>query len=136
MLDNLTKSRFLEELLTKFQNRFPARHPLELELYQVEEGRSTATHEQLSLFFHSPKEFDLGQGTFEIAHEQIGTFQLFLVPVARSSPTKAKPTSRCLRKLLQLSGRLFNRERKHVPSSIVGQETSRISAFASSSTCG
>jgi hypothetical protein len=81
MLDKLTKSDFTAQVHTKFRIPIRDRSPLELELYQIEDGRSTPTQEQFSLFFRGPKDFNLGQGTFELEHEIMGRFQLFLVPI-------------------------------------------------------
>jgi hypothetical protein len=77
----MTKNDFVEQIHTKFYVHIQDRPPLELELYQVEEGRSTPTQEQFSLFFYGPADFSLGQGTFELKHEKMGTFSLFLVPI-------------------------------------------------------
>ena len=81
MIDQLTKSMFLDQLQTKFQVRMPDRSPVTLQLYEVEEGHSTPTQEQFSLLFRGPKDCHLGQGTFELEHDSMGTFPLFLVPI-------------------------------------------------------
>ena len=81
MLQKTTKHEFAAQLNTKFYVRLHDRPPLELELYLVAEGRSTSAQEQFSLFFHGPMDFNLGQGTFELEHEKMGKFPLFLVPV-------------------------------------------------------
>jgi len=49
--------------------------------YQIQDGRSTPTQEQFSLLFYGPNDCNLGQGTFELEHETMGTFPLFLVPI-------------------------------------------------------
>jgi hypothetical protein len=77
----MTKDDFAGQIHTKFYVHLQARPPLEMELYQIEEGRSTPTQEQFSLFFYGPKDVNLGQGTFELEHEKLGTFPLFLVPI-------------------------------------------------------
>jgi hypothetical protein len=81
MLDQLTKGMFAEQVHTKFRVRLPDGPPLELELYEITEGRSTPAQEQFSLLFHGPKDLNLGQGTFELEHNRLGAFPLFLVPI-------------------------------------------------------
>jgi hypothetical protein len=81
MSDQMSKSGFTAQVNSKFRVRIQDKPPLELELDQVEEGRSTPTQEQFSLIFHGPKDFNLGQGAFELEHEKMGTFSLFLVPI-------------------------------------------------------
>jgi len=81
MSENTAKSNFAAQVHTKFRVRLQDRLPLELELYLVEDGHSTSTQEQFSLLFHGPRDFNLGQGTFEIEHEAMGRFPLFLVPL-------------------------------------------------------
>lgn len=81
MLDTLTRVMFEDQLNTRFRVSVRDRETIELQLYEVAEGRSTPTQEQFSLFFHGPKETNLGQGTFDLEHDQMGAFPLFLVPI-------------------------------------------------------
>jgi hypothetical protein len=85
MLEKTTKSDFVAQLHTKFYVRLEGRPPLELELYSVEDGRSTPAQEQFSLFFSGPREFNLGQGTFELEHETMGRLAIFLVSIEPDS---------------------------------------------------
>jgi len=77
----MTKADFAEPIHTKFSVHLQDRPPLELELYEIQDGRSTPTQEQFSLFFYGPNHCNLGQGTFELEHETMGKFPLFLVPI-------------------------------------------------------
>ena len=81
MLDKLTKRAFSGHLHTNFHVRLQGRPPLVLELFQVAEGRSTPTLEQFSLFFRGPQDPILSQGVFQLEHDTMGTFPLFLVPI-------------------------------------------------------
>jgi hypothetical protein len=75
------KADFLEQVNTKFQVILQGRPLLELELKHVEIGHSTTTQEQFSLIFYGPKDVPLAQGTFELEHEKMGRFAIFLVPM-------------------------------------------------------
>jgi hypothetical protein len=81
MLDKLTKAMFAEQVHTKFRARLPDRPPLDIELYEIVEGRSTPTQEQFSLFFRGPLDSFLGQGSVQLEHEKMGAFSIFLVPI-------------------------------------------------------
>jgi hypothetical protein len=81
MLDKLTQETFADQLNTKFGVRLPDSKTIELQLYEVVQGHSTRTQEQFSLFFHGPRETNLGQGTFHLEHDRIGDFSIFLVPI-------------------------------------------------------
>ncbi len=81
MLEKLTQDMFAAQLNTTFRASLPDSGIAELQLYEVAEGLSTPTQEQFSLFFHGPRETNLGQGTFALDHDQMGAFPLFLVPI-------------------------------------------------------
>ena len=59
--------------------------PLKLQLSKVIEHAKTETHEAFSVFFLSPTEHFMPQGTRKISHVQFGEREIFLVPVARTS---------------------------------------------------
>ncbi|HLA09995.1 MAG TPA: hypothetical protein VJ023_05210 [Pyrinomonadaceae bacterium] len=77
----LTYSALAESINTKFQAQLDERQLIELELVEVSEPTITPGQEQFSLVFRGPKEFFLGQGTREMEHQQLGQFQLFIVPI-------------------------------------------------------
>ena len=83
MLEDLSKEGFARNLNTTFQimdKVSPA--VVEARLVEVQEGRSGETHEQFSLLFQGPAEPQLAQNTYEIRHNAMGHFELFLVPIA------------------------------------------------------
>jgi hypothetical protein len=83
MVEKLTRSLFADNLNTTFQIMDKASPTVvEARLVEVDEGRSSETHEQFSLLFAGPSEPQLAQGTYEIRHGTIGEFELFLVPIA------------------------------------------------------
>src|SRR5215207_4954422 len=81
----LTEAEFSKHVNTKF--RVVSEQPIDLELTQVK-GYSAQSHEQtgmerFSAFFQGPPDRYLVQQTYSIEHEQMGAFDLFLVPVSR-----------------------------------------------------
>ncbi len=85
MAAELTEQEFSKHVNTKF--RVVNEQPIELELTEVK-GYSSKPHEQtgmerFSAFFRGPADRVLVQQTYSIEHEQMGAFDLFLVPVSR-----------------------------------------------------
>lgn len=85
MAAELTEKEFSKHLNTKF--RVVAEEPIELELTEVK-GYLSKQHEQtgmerFSAFFRGPADRYLGQKTYSVEHEQMGAFELFLVPLSR-----------------------------------------------------
>ncbi|HEX6718170.1 MAG TPA: hypothetical protein VF088_13720 [Pyrinomonadaceae bacterium] len=81
----LTEQEFSKHLKTKF--RVNCDDPIELELTEVK-GYLSQAHEQtgmerFSAFFLGPGDRYLRQKVYSLAHEQMGTFEIFLVPVSR-----------------------------------------------------
>jgi hypothetical protein len=85
MAAELTEQEFSKHVNTKF--RVVNEQPIELELTEVK-GYSSKPNEQtgmerFSAFFRGPADRVLVQQTYSIEHEQMGAFDLFLVPVSR-----------------------------------------------------
>ena len=79
----LTEAEFSKHVNTKF--RVAGEQPIELELSEVK-GYLSKAHEQsgmerFSAFFKGPREPFLPQRVYALEHEQMGAFELFLVPV-------------------------------------------------------
>ena len=70
---------------TKFRVLFDAADPLEIELTQISELLLTARQEQFTLVFRGANEAFLGQGSRRISHDQMGEFDLFLVPISQDA---------------------------------------------------
>jgi hypothetical protein len=87
MLENLTRETFEPHLNTKFMLQRPDADPLELELVEITGGvdRGAAHSYSFSLIFRGAPTFYLQQHIYTLAHEQLGTLDIFLVPVARES---------------------------------------------------
>ena len=81
MLENLNSRIFSEQLHTTFQLRVPGAAPLLLELTEVSEENQSPSVEQFSLAFRGPLVPHIPQGTYNVEHEKLGTFDLFIVPL-------------------------------------------------------
>ena len=79
----LTEKEFSKHVNTKF--RVALEPPLDLELSEVKGYLSKPDEksgmERFSAFFLGPGDRYLKQQTYSLEHEQMGTFDLFLVPV-------------------------------------------------------
>ena len=81
----LTEAEFSKHVNTKF--RVVTEDPIDLELIQVK-GYLSKEHEEtgmerFSAFFSGPSDRHLEQKIYSIEHEQMGAFDLFLVPVSK-----------------------------------------------------
>jgi hypothetical protein len=81
----LSKSMFAENLHTRFHVHTGPEATVELELIELSEGRANPGHEVFSLTFRGPLDAFLGQGMVSMAHDAIGEFDLFIVPIAQIS---------------------------------------------------
>ena len=60
--------------------------PVTLVLVEVAQGRSVPGHRDgFSVLFEGPDEPQLGQGTWQLHHPQLGRLTIFLVPVGPAS---------------------------------------------------
>jgi hypothetical protein len=89
MPETLSKESFAAQLNTKFRVLLELENApeVELELAELVEF-PTLTHsrsdvERFSLFFYGPGNFFLPQQIYRLAHEQMGEFDIFLVPNAQ-----------------------------------------------------
>jgi hypothetical protein len=83
MIETFTEATFLELLNTKFRIHPKGADPLELELVGVR-PLSTPRQVQFSILFQGPGHVFLQQAIYPIAHDQLGEFELFLVPVGKT----------------------------------------------------
>lgn len=83
MLEKVTKETFAEHLNTRFRTTSQGVPSLEVELIEVKAGRSTTRQEQFSLLFRGPQDVPLPQGMFQLEHDKMGAFDLFMVPVRK-----------------------------------------------------
>lgn len=81
MSDLLTHETFSRHANTKFRVQLEAANPVELELVEISELRLSPGQEQFALVFRGPNEMFLGQGGRSFEHDQMGQFELFIVPI-------------------------------------------------------
>src|SRR5688572_17993424 len=87
MDERLTEANFTKYLDTVFRVRVSAPGPVELKLVEVKGYAGGANDrsgmERFSLFFSGPADLQLPQQTYELEHEQLGSLDIFLVPIAQ-----------------------------------------------------
>ena len=87
MTERPTEETFAKHLNTKFRVNLDLPQPVELELVEVKGYQNKAEEqggmERFSAFFSGPSNVPLEQRTYPLQHEQMGEFELFLVPIGR-----------------------------------------------------
>jgi hypothetical protein len=85
MTAELTEKEFSQHLRSKFQLEVGGQD-LELELIEVKGYRpqenEEAGMERFSVFFDGPGDTRLPQSVYSLTHEQMGQFDIFLVPIS------------------------------------------------------
>jgi hypothetical protein len=82
---DLTKSLFEATLNTKFLLHSADGEPAALDLVELNNGYSNSLYESFSLLFRGDNRQVHPQRTYLVEHEALGSFDLFLTPVARNS---------------------------------------------------
>jgi hypothetical protein len=82
-IENLTAASFSGVVNTRFRLNLPETDVLELELIKVEDIGSTGKQERFSLLFQGPPDRGVQQGSYSFEHEELGKFELFIVPISR-----------------------------------------------------
>ncbi len=77
---SLTHEEFTKQVNTKFQVQNEENIPVELELIEISEMKLYPKQEEFSLEFRSPLNMFLSQGVHNFSHDQMGQFELFIVP--------------------------------------------------------
>ena len=85
MLDKLTRETFEPLKSQRFQLSLGDRAPLALELAAVLGNglKGAASREQFSLHFRGPHMPALPQRIYRLEHDQLGSLDVFLVPIGR-----------------------------------------------------
>ncbi|HKR12120.1 MAG TPA: hypothetical protein VJT15_08690 [Pyrinomonadaceae bacterium] len=82
-----TAEEFQQHLNTPFRVQVDAPKPIDIMLIGVESRPVDASEEQgmerFSAFFKSPLEFFIPQGTYRLAHPEMGEFDVFLVGIGQ-----------------------------------------------------
>ncbi len=85
-------AEFLAAVGTRFRARVTATEEVAFELIQATPGRAPASsagqgasYESFSLLFRSPGQRVIPQGTYPFQHDQLGLFEMFIVPVGQET---------------------------------------------------
>ena len=83
MDDLLTHETFSKNINTKFKVQLDETNYVDLELEQASELKVFPQQEEFSIVFLGPIETFLGQGVRSFKHDEMGQFELFIVPIAQ-----------------------------------------------------
>lgn len=83
MLEQLTRTSLAENLHTRFRLRLAPDHTSQLELVELNETRTAPDREAFALLFRGDANDALDQGMYRMEHPTLGSFDLFIVPVAQ-----------------------------------------------------
>lgn len=82
---SLTHETFTQHANTKFQVVLDENTTVDLDLVDVSELKLHPRQEEFSVEFRGPLNVFLGQGVYSFAHENMGQFELFIVPVRQEA---------------------------------------------------
>ena len=82
---SLTHETFSQHANTKFKTQVDENTTVELELVEVSELKVHPRQEEFAIELRGPLETFLGQGVRLFTHEQMGQFELFIVPVQQDA---------------------------------------------------
>lgn len=87
MFESLTEAEFRRNIGQKFELQLDPLPSLEFELIDVRAAgppppRGIGRPDPFSIVFRGPLEPQLSQGTYRLVHTELGTLELFLVPVS------------------------------------------------------
>lgn len=86
MLEHMTLATFTELLQSDFRILTGGDRPaVAMKLVQAEDRGSSPHQEQFAILFRGPLEPALGQGLYQMEQDRLGSFDMFIVPVARDA---------------------------------------------------
>jgi hypothetical protein len=77
---SLTHEAFTQQLNTTFQVHH-VEHIVPVELTEISELKLYPRQEEFAIVFRGPSNMFLGQGVHLFTHEQMGQFEIFIVPI-------------------------------------------------------
>ncbi|HEY0077259.1 MAG TPA: hypothetical protein VGB73_01335 [Pyrinomonadaceae bacterium] len=87
MIETFTKETFASRLNTTFRVRLDAENTLDLELVEAtgddDAGEQPRRQIHFSAIFRSPPDKFLMQRSYRMEHDDLGEFDLFIVPIAK-----------------------------------------------------
>ena len=86
MLEHLTMDSLSAQLNTKFRIGVETEKPVELELVEVQGHDDVPGQtERFSALFRGALDFFLPQSTYRMQHEQLGSVDIFIVPIRKDA---------------------------------------------------
>jgi hypothetical protein len=82
---DLTHEEFSQHANTKFQVQVDENTPVELDLIEVSELKVYPQQEEFTLTFRGPLNAFLDQGVRPFKHDQMGEFEVFIVPIKQDA---------------------------------------------------
>ena len=82
---SLTHEEFSKNANTKFQVQIDKDSHVELELIGISELKLYPQQEEFAIVFRGPLDSFLGQGARNFAHDRMGQFELFIVPIRQDA---------------------------------------------------
>lgn len=83
MLETFTLDTFAGRMNSTFRLKRDSSETVEVELVEAKDVGSTPRQAQFSIVFRGPHNPYLAQSIYQMEHDEIGTFDLFLVPIKR-----------------------------------------------------
>ena len=83
MTENFTLDTFVPLMNSTFRLKRESADTVELKLIEATDVGSTPRQLQFSIVFRGPLDTPLVQAIYNLEHEKIGTFDLFIVPIKR-----------------------------------------------------
>jgi hypothetical protein len=83
MASSLQYAIFAAQLNTVFRVFVDEADTIETELVEVSELKLSPRQERFAIVFRGPNDKFLGQGMRRFSHQQMGEFELFLVPISK-----------------------------------------------------
>lgn len=80
-MEALTHEAFTQNANTKFRVHGDENTSVELELIKISELKQYPHQEEFALEFRGPLEILLSQGIHNFSHDQMGRFEMFIVPI-------------------------------------------------------
>lgn len=81
MLASMRHETFIKHLNSKFLVRIDDSNTVEVKMVETYELKDAPQQERFSLVFRGPLEARLDQGTYSFEHNELGKFDLFIVPI-------------------------------------------------------
>jgi hypothetical protein len=82
---SLTHEEFSKHLNSKFKVDLDETTSVEVELVEISELKLYPRQEEFAIVFRGPLDAFLGQGAGNFKHEQMGEFELFIVPIRQDA---------------------------------------------------